>query len=129
MVSETRKRRPDPAVVGWLQGVDPGEIYVSVLTIGELAKGIAKRRESDPAAADDLAHWLRGIELLFADRVLPVDNAVAMAWGELSVRRSLPVIDSLLAATATVHGLTVASRNVRDFERSGVALLNPWDSR
>lgn len=114
-------------MVGWLQDSEQDSLYISVLTLGELAKGIAKRRRNDAEAADGLTHWLRGIELLFSDHVLPVDGPVAAAWGELAAEQTLPVIDSLLAATALVHDLTVVSRNVSDFDRTGVPTLNPWE--
>ncbi len=126
VVSETRKRSPDPHVFAWLQDVAPNELFLSVLTIGELARGIAKRRRTDPAAAASLAHWLAGIDTLYGDRIVPIDTAVATVWGELTTGRSLPVIDSLLAATAKVHGMTVVTRNTRDIEPTGVPCLNPW---
>jgi hypothetical protein len=99
-----------------------------VLTLGEVARGIAKRRRTDPDAAASLAHWLAGIGTLFADRVIPIDAAVATVWGDLTAGRSLPVIDSLLAATAKVHGMTVVTRDTRDIEPTGVPCLDPWRS-
>ena len=113
--------------MAWLAEADQGSLFVSVLTIGELAKGVAKYRRRDPRAADSLAHWLRGIETLFSDHVLPIDGRIATAWGELSAHEPLPVIDALLAATAQVHGLTIVTRNVSDIERTGVPHLNPWN--
>ena len=128
VVSETRRTSPQRTLLAWLQSVEPDALFVSVLTLADLTKGIAKKRRQDAVAADGLAHWLRGIELLFSDRVLPVDGAVAAAWGEMAAEQTLPVIDSLLAATAKVHNLTVVSRNVADFERTGVPTFNPWES-
>ena len=114
--------------MAWLNGVDQADLCLSVLTLGELVKGAALRRRTDPAGAAGLEHWIRGIELFFADRVLPVDTDMARMWGEISAPRPLPVIDALLAATAHVHGLTLVTRNVADVASTNVALLNPWDS-
>lgn len=127
VVSETRKRTPDDAVMAWFNTTDANSLYLSVLTLGELAKGIARRRRTDPVAADSLAHWLTGIETLFADRVIPIDTAVAQLWGEMNAAAPLPVIDSLLAATAQTHDLALVTRNVRDVERTGVRVVNPWE--
>ena len=126
VVSETRRKVPDGHVVAWLAAVGQDELYVSVLTLGELANGVARRRLRDPDGAASLAHWLEGIELLFADRVLPIDTAVAVAWGEFSADRSRPVVDTLLAATAMVHGLPLVTRNLKDIEGLPVPVLDPW---
>ena len=129
VVSETRKRTPDRNVLAWFDDTDQQDLHISVLTIGELTKGIARRRHRDPRSAAGLEHWLRGIEELFSDRVIPIDASIATAWGNLDAGRPLPVIDSLLAATAKVRGLTLVTRNVKDIEEAGVAYINPWDSR
>ena len=129
VVSETRKRAPDRNVLAWFDDTDQQDLYISVLTIGELTKGIARRRHREPGAAAGLEHWLRGIEELFSDRVIPIDAPIATAWGRLNAGRPLPVIDSLLAATAEVRGFTLVTRNVKDIKETGVAYLNPWDSR
>lgn len=113
--------------MAWLHQVDPQEIFVSVLTLGELAKGIAKRRSTDPQASTALARWLEGLQELFSDRIIPVDTAIAIAWGKLAAPRTLPVIDSLLAATAQVRGYTLVTRNVRGIRPTGVPFINPWD--
>ena len=129
VVSETRKRTPDRNVLAWFDDTDHQDLHVSVLTIGELTRGIARRRRRDPRSADSLEHWLRGIEELFSDRVIPIDASIATAWGNSDADQPLPVIDSLLAATAKVRGLTLVTRNVKDIEPTGVAWINPWDSR
>jgi predicted nucleic acid-binding protein len=104
-------------------------MFLSVLTLGELRKGAAARRQNDSAAADLLGDWVEGIETTFADRVLPVDAATARVWGELAARRTLPVIDTLIAATAIRHGLTLVTRNTRDVETTGVPFVDPWLAR
>jgi predicted nucleic acid-binding protein len=126
VLSETRKRHADAGVVQFLGEADAAQLYLSVLTIGEMRRGIAKKRLTDAGAADQLAAWAQRIETDFADRVLGVEVGVARLWGDLSAQGRTPVIDTLIAATALVHGLTVVTRNVRDFVASGAPLLNPW---
>ncbi|MEQ8377795.1 type II toxin-antitoxin system VapC family toxin [Parvibaculum sp.] len=127
IVSETRKRRPAPGVMSFLDGATSSSLFISVLTIGELRKGVETKRQDDAALAGELGRWVDGLETLFADRILPVDTPVAHLWGALSAGRSLPVIDTLIAATALVHGLTVVTQNGADMEATGVSLLNPWE--
>ena len=126
VLSETRKRNPDAGVVQFLAEADAAQLYISVLTIGEMHKGIAKKRLTDAAAADRIAAWTWRIETDFVDRILALDAATARLWGELSASGRAPAIDTLIAATGMVHGLTVVTRNVKDFLASGAALLNPW---
>jgi predicted nucleic acid-binding protein len=129
VISETRKSRADSGVIAFLSAADADGLFVSVLTLGELRKGVAAKRRTDPVAADQLAAWVDGIETTFADQVLPVDAATARLWGELSAGRNLPVIDTLIAATAIGHGLTLVTRNARDVESTGAALVDPWRAR
>lgn len=126
IISETRKLRPDSRVSAFLESADSASLFLSVLTTGELRKGVAARRRTDAATADRLAAWVDGIETMFADRVLPVDVAAARLWGELAADRSLPVVDTLLAATAISRGLILVTRNTRDVAPTGVQLLDPW---
>ena len=127
VVSELRKgSRGDPGVASWFARTPSEEIYLSVLTIGELRKGIEKKRGRDPAASRFLEDWLTKVLDSYADRILAVDQAVAEQWGRDNFGDPLPVLDSLLAATAKVHGLTFVTRNTKDVERTGVALLNPF---
>ena len=128
VVSEPRRRRPEENVVAWLRGQDPDLLFVSVLTLGEIAQGAETRGRRDPVAGRSLTAWLDAIRSGYADRIVGVTAEVAETWGRLGARRPLPVIDSLLAATALVHRLTLVTRNVRDFDGLGVRLLNPWDS-
>ena len=126
VVSETRKRQPEPDVIHWLEATDPNALYVSVLTLGEITKGITQRRRRDPVGADRLERWLAGLRKLFAERILAVGDAEATCWGRLATRSTLPVIDGLVAATALVQDLTLVTRNTKDFARSGARLLDPW---
>jgi toxin FitB len=129
VISETRKSRPDPGVIAFLSAARAEGLFVSVLTLGELRKGVALKRRADPMAAGQLGAWVEGIETNFADRILPIDAATASRWGELSAERSFPVIDLLIAATALTHDLTVVTRNIGDFKSMGVLLLDPWQTR
>lgn len=126
VISETRKARPDSGVMAFLSGLDAEGLFLSVLTLGELRKGVAARMRVDPVAAGRIEVWVDGIETGFADRVLPVDAAIARTWGELTSGRSLPVIDTLIAATALRYGLTLVTRNVRDVELTGAPIIDPW---
>lgn len=127
-VSETRKSRPDPGVLAFLHSNDPNSAFISVLTLGELRKGVAakKLRDPDPNAATRLAAWVDGLELSFADRILGIDTAAAKLWGEWSAERPRPVVDTLLAATAVVNDLTLVTRNIRDVKGIPAKLLDPW---
>ncbi len=126
VVSELRRRRPDANVLRWLDAVDGSRLHLSVLVLGELEQGIERLRPRDPESADALAAWLSDLRHRFGERVIPVDDAVASAWGRLNARRPLPVVDGLLAATATVHDLTLVTRNVRDVADAGVRVLDPF---
>lgn len=129
VVSETRRTRPDRGVAAFLAAADPAGLFLSVLTLGELRKGVGARRRTDSAAADQLGAWVDIIETTFADRVLTVDAAIARLWGELSASRSLPVVDTLIAATAIRHGITLVTRNTGDFESTGALIVDPWQVR
>jgi hypothetical protein len=129
VVSETRKSRADPGVTAFLRTANEAQLFISVLTLGELRKGVAARRRTDPVAADRLGAWVDGIETIFADRILPINASVARLWGELSAGRSLPVIDTLIVATAITFDRTLVTRNARDVEATGVPFVNPWQNR
>jgi toxin FitB len=127
VLSETRKHQPAAGVGSWIAETSPTHLHVSVLTLGEIGKGIAKvLNRGDRRQAAALERWLAGIETGFEDRVLPVTLPVAKAWGRQQLVHPLPVIDGLIAATARVHGMTVVTRNVKDFELAGVPVLNPF---
>lgn len=127
VISETRRKIPDPGFAAFLAQIGDAPIFMSVLTLGELRKGVAKKRRTDTIAADALATWVNGMESRFTGNVLPVTGEVARVWGELSADRPRSAIDTLIAATAIVHGLTVVSRNVTDFEGLPVRVLTPWE--
>lgn len=128
VISEIRKgRRSNPHVAAWFRRVGDDELFLSVLVVGEIRQGIERLRPRDPRGARSIERWLDEILQSFGDRILPVDDRVAQNWGRLNSPRALPVIDSLLAATAQTHGLTLVSRNTKDIERSGVRCLNPFE--
>jgi predicted nucleic acid-binding protein len=127
VVSELRKgARADAGVAAWFAAAASDELYLSVLVIGEIRRGIERVRRRDAAAAASLERWLTRLGSDHEDRILPVDRAVAEAWGRLDAAGSLPTVDGLLAATAEVHGLTLVTRNTRDFARTGVPCLDPF---
>jgi toxin FitB len=126
VLSETRKKLADARVLFFLSGVEPSALYISVLTLGELRKGVANKSRSDPEAAKKIGSWVEGLELSFADRILGIDMATAKLWGELSAQRPRPVIDTLLAATAVSHQLTLVTPNGGDVQDIPVKVLDPW---
>jgi predicted nucleic acid-binding protein len=130
VVSELVKRKPEPSVTDWVDSVHEDLLYLSVLTLGEIRKGIATLH--DDARRVTLEAWLNGDLLLrFASRILAVDTSVADRWGRLAgysaaMKSRLPVIDGLLAATALEYNLTMVTRNTKDVSVTGVPLFNPW---
>ena len=127
VISELRKgARADAKVRDWFQSVGDGELYLSVLVIGELRQGVEGLRRRDPPAAAKLDRWLHELVQRHADRTLPVDAAIADRWGRLNVPDLAPTIDGMLAATALVHSLTLVTRNTRDVRRTGVRYLDPF---
>lgn len=127
VLSEATRPAPDARVLAWLERHE-ADLWLSAITVGELRRGVALYPHGRKRAA--LARWLAEVLEAFGDRIVPVDRAVAEAWGEHHAAqerqgRRLPVLDSLLAATARVHGFTVATRNTADFP--GVPVVNPWD--
>jgi predicted nucleic acid-binding protein len=129
VLSEVRKgSRCDESVASWWSSVSQDDIFISILTIGEIRKGIERARRRDAHFAISLEKWLLLVIRNYRDRILTIDIDVAEEWGRLNVPDPLPVIDGLLAATAKVHGLILVTRNVSDIARTGVDSLNPWRS-
>jgi predicted nucleic acid-binding protein len=128
VLSETRKKKADAGVISFLQGAEESSLFISVLTLGELRKGVAAKKLNDPDqdAAKRLEAWVDGLEFSFADRILSIDAATARLWGDWSGQRPRPVVDTLLAATAVPHDLTLVTRNLRDVRGIPVKLLDPW---
>lgn len=127
VISELIKPAPHPAVLSWAKTVPESSLYLSVLTLGEIQKGIAKL--SDPVKQQRLYLWLeQDLPTWFRDRILSIDREVAICWGNLQANsgRSLPAIDSLLAATAITHRLKLVTRNTSDFIYPQFELINPW---
>lgn len=128
VLSELRKgERGAAAVRRWMDAHRDDEHFTSVLVLGEIRRGIESKRQRDPEAAARLDAWVRRIETDFAARILPVDADIADRWGRLNVPDPIPAVDGLLAATALVHDLALVTRNVRDVERTGVRLVDPFD--
>ena len=131
VLSEMQRPAPDLKVLGWLDAVDEDRVFISVASIAEVRRGIALMNGG--RRRDALAAWLTNdLPARFAERILPIDHAVAERWGDLMAqsRRSgvaLSVMDGFFAATALAKGLTLVTRNVRDFAAFGVSHLNPWD--
>lgn len=127
VLSELRKRDRSPNVVRWLTGQAADDIFLSAVTIGEIERGIVRQRGKDPAFAEALESWLDRTIQIYGDRILPVDTGIACRWGSLSARIGNDGADLLIAATALEHGLTVVTRNIRHFEPTGVALIDPFE--
>lgn len=129
VLSETRRKQADKRVLGFLSTAEPSALFISVLTLGELRKGVAIKKRADPGSAARIAAWVDGLELSFADRILGIDAATAKLWGDLSAERPRPVVDTLLAATAVTHDLTFVTRNIEDVRGIQVNVLNPWEGK
>lgn len=130
-LAELRKPSPNPAVVAAVQAIPDAQLYVSVLTLGEIAKGLALLAAGKKR--DGLAAWLAALEGQFSERVLGVDFETAKLWGELTARAQkkgvvIPAADGLIAATAVRYGLHVMTRNESDFKATGARILDPWQT-
>jgi predicted nucleic acid-binding protein len=126
VLSELRKgERANPGVRAWYARTPAAELYTSVLVLGEIRRGIESVRRRDAMAATALEHWLGRMAEGFADRILPIDAAVADRWGALNVPDPVPTVDGLLAATALFHDLVLVTRNVRDVSGTGVRVFDP----
>ena len=126
VISELRKSNCNQGVAAWMASIEPDEVFLSVLTLGEIRRGIELHRSKDAKAAGSLERWLVGLETHYAERILPITAAIADTWSRLSLHQPLPVFDGLIAATGLEHKLTVVTQNTKDFARSGVNTLNPF---
>lgn len=129
IVSELRKgSRCDQRVAAWHHSLDAGNLWLSVLVIGEIRQGIELLQRKDPQSASHLAKWLDGLEKCFAERILPVTLSIAHRWGMLNARQPTAYIDGFLAATAIENDLVLVTRNTSDIKTTGVNFINPFEN-
>lgn len=126
VLSALRRPERSPAVAGWLARQDESQLYLSVITLGEIERGIARQDELNPPFARDLRIWMTRTVTLFSDRLLPFGAAEAQLWGRLSARIGHAGADLLIAATALAHDATVVTGNVADFRPSGCRIIDPF---
>ena len=124
VISATRRT---PRVAEWVAQQNSSRVFLSVLTIGEIAKGARMLAAKDAAASRYLTIWAEQVRNEFAERVIGIDEAIALEWGRVAAIRTRGVADGLIAATAIVHGLTVATRNIADFADTGASVVDPWE--
>ena len=129
VLSEARKRMPDAGVTAWLTAVASADLYLSAITVFEIELGIEKQRRDNPAFAEELANWLGAVLGLYGERVLQLTTGIARRWGRLAAEAGHRELDLAIAATALEHGLSVVTRNVAHYERTGVAIVNPFETR
>ncbi len=126
VLSDLRRRKRNTGVVKWLGSVAESDLHLSVVTIAEIENGIERQRKPDPRFADELAAWLEFTLRAFGDRILPLTVNISRRWGHLAAQIGNKELDLAIAATALEHGLTVVTGNAKHFERTGVALFNPF---
>ena len=126
VISELRKSRPSVNVIHWFRNQRDSDLFLSVVTLGEIERGIEKKRITDPAFAIQLASWLESLASMYGERILPISPVIARRWGALSAQQGNESIDLLIAATALSHGLKVVTRNVKHFAPLGVGVIDPF---
>jgi predicted nucleic acid-binding protein len=129
ILSELRKRERYPSVVKWFERQRTSDLFLSVISIGEIERGIARQRTTDPGFATALADWLDKVLSIYGERIVPFDLRAARRWGALSAALGNDSVDLMIAATALENGLTVVTRNASDFEPTGVAVFDPFSRR
>jgi predicted nucleic acid-binding protein len=130
IISELVKKKPNKSVLKWVDTVDNEKLYISVIALGEIRKGVSGIQNTE--RQEEISHWLE-VELpaYFEGRILNIDSKVADMWGRFQSKKkghTLPAIDGLIAATAYVHNLTLVTRNTKDFIQTAIEKLNPWES-
>lgn len=125
VLSEARRGRVEAR--DWLRSVDADQVFLSVVTLGEIMKGITLKARTDPAATVALHRWLEQLRTDHSQRILPVTDAVALEWGRIAALRPQNMADALIAATASAHRKILVTRNVADFEDLGLPIINPWE--
>jgi len=128
-LSELRRRQRDPKVIRWFGRQRTADLFLSVVSIGEIERGITRQRAIDPNFAGALAEWLDRVVTLYGERIVAFDLRAARRWGVLSAELGNDSADLMIAATALENGLTVVTRNVTDFERAGVPVVDPFTRR
>lgn len=128
VLSEQSRRIPDARLISWLSSQHPESLWISVVSVGEIERGIARLELREPDRAKRLASWLEATVTQFQDRIIPMDRDIALRWGRMTAATPGLDIDAIIAATAAVHGLTVATRNVRDLARFSVPVFNPFSA-
>lgn len=127
VISEVRKGAScNPYVAAWFEAVDEANLYVSVLVLGEIRRGVERSRSKDPRKARALETWLMTVGTSFASRILPVDHVVADEWGRMTAKRPVSTVDGLLAATAKVNRMTLVTRNISDVADLGADVFDPF---
>lgn len=124
VISEAKRRSPE--AVRWFEQTDHATHFICAVSLGEISKGAHLVGRRDAGRARAIFDWLKAVETQFEDRIIAVDQAIAKEWGRVAAIRTRGEIDGLIAAAAIVHGMTLVTRNVRDFEDTGVKLVNPW---
>jgi predicted nucleic acid-binding protein len=128
VICELTKTKPNSQVIHWINSIDETRLFLSVITLGEIQKGI-KKISNNEIKSRKLAHWYSQLKLRFKGRIITFDMAISEHWGSLSAAlpSTVPAIDTLIAATASYHHCSLATRNTKDFSQFNITLLNPWN--